>query len=97
MSETQKQIIDRAEAVLLHTYNRYQIVLDHGEGMYLYDVDGNKYLDFYAGIAVHALGHNYPGLNDAIKSQLDKLVHTSNYYYNVPAVETAEKLAKIAH
>ncbi len=97
MSETQKQIIDRAEAVLLHTYNRYQIVLDHGEGMYLYDVDGNKYLDFYAGIAVHALGHNYPGLNDAIKSQLDKLVHTSNYYYNVPAVETAEKLTKIAH
>ena len=97
MGETQKQLIERAESVLLHTYNRYQIVLDHGEGMYLYDMEGKKYLDFYAGIAVHALGHNYPGLNDAIKAQLDKLVHTSNYYYNRPAIEAAEKLTRISH
>ncbi|MCI5640162.1 MAG: aminotransferase class III-fold pyridoxal phosphate-dependent enzyme, partial [Lachnospiraceae bacterium] len=57
-----KQIMERAEAALLHTYNRYPIVLDHGDGMYLYDSDGKKYLDFYAGIAVYALGYHYPGL-----------------------------------
>lgn len=96
MSEHQNQIINRAESVLLHTYNRYQIVLDHGEGMYLYDTEGKRYLDFYAGIAVFALGHNYPGLNDVIKAQLDKLIHTSNYYYNEPAVAAAEKLTRAA-
>ena len=87
MSEDKKGLIDRAEQVLLHTYNRYQIVLDHGEGVYLYDSEGKKYLDFYAGIAVYALGYNYPGLNEAVKAQVDKLVHTSNYYYNKPAIE----------
>ena len=97
MSEDKKGLIDRAEQVLLHTYNRYQIVLDHGEGVYLYDSEGKKYLDFYAGIAVYALGYNYPGLNEAVKAQVDKLVHTSNYYYNKPAIEAAEKLTKAAH
>lgn len=97
MSEDKKGLIDRAEQVLLHTYNRYQIVLDHGEGVYLYDSEGKKYLDFYAGIAVYALGYNYSGLNEAVKAQVDKLVHTSNYYYNKPAIEAAEKLTKAAH
>ena len=89
-----KEIINEAESVLLHTYNRYQIVFDHGEGVYLYDTEGKKYLDFMAGISVHAFGHCHKELNDAMKSQIDKIIHTSNYYYNEPAVEAAKKLVK---
>ncbi len=91
-----KAYIDEAESVLLHTYNRYQIVLDKGDGVYLYDMDGKKYLDFVAGIAVFALGYNNKEYNDALKEQIDKLIHTSNYYYNVPAVEAAKKLKKVS-
>lgn len=88
------QLINEAEQVLMHTYNRYQVVLDHGEGVYLYDTDGRKYLDFGAGIAVFALGYNNKEYNDALTAQIDKLIHTSNYFYNEPAVFAAEKLAK---
>ncbi len=86
--------IDEAENALLHTYNRYQIVLDKGDGVYLYDIEGKRYLDFVSGIAVFALGYNNKEYNDALKNQIDKLIHTSNYYYNVPAVEAAKKLKK---
>jgi acetylornithine/N-succinyldiaminopimelate aminotransferase len=96
MSESMKQYIEEAEAALLHTYNRYQIVLDRGEGVYLYDIDGKKYLDFVAGIAVFALGYGNQEYNDALKGQVDKLLHTSNYYYNVPAIEAAMKLKKVS-
>ena len=89
-----KEYIAQAEQDLLHTYNRYQIVLDKGDGVYLYDMDGKKYLDFCAGIAVFALGYHNEAYNDALKAQIDKLIHTSNYYYNVPAVEAAKKLKK---
>ena len=92
MSEMMKKYIEEAEKALLHTYNRYQIVLDRGEGVYLYDIDGKKYLDFVSGIAVFALGYNNKSYNDALKAQIDKLLHTSNYYYNVPAVEAAKKI-----
>ncbi|RKM62533.1 aspartate aminotransferase family protein [Butyrivibrio sp. CB08] len=87
-----KEYIDEAEKALLHTYNRYQIVLDHGDGVYLYDIDGKKYLDFVSGIAVFALGYNNKSYNNALKEQIDKLLHTSNYYYNVPAIEAAKKI-----
>ena len=89
-----KGYIERAEEVILHTYNRFQIVLDKGNGVHLYDVDGKEYLDFAAGIAVFALGYNHPEYNQALKNQIDKLVHTSNLYYNVPMMEAAEKLTK---
>jgi acetylornithine/N-succinyldiaminopimelate aminotransferase len=85
--------IEEADNNLLHTYKRYQIILDKGEDVYLYDTEGKKYLDFAAGIAVFALGYNNKEYNDALKAQLDKLVHTSNYYYNVPAIDAAKKLA----
>lgn len=91
-----KEYIDEAEAALLHTYNRYQIVWDRGDGMYLYDIEGKKYLDFVAGIAVFALGYNNKAYNDALKAQIDKVIHTSNYYYNIPAIEAAKKLKKIS-
>ena len=93
---TMKEYIDEAERALLHTYNRFQIVLDHGDGVHLYDMDGKEYLDFCAGIAVFALGYNNQRYNDALKAQIDKLIHTSNYYYNVPAVEAARHLKKVS-
>lgn len=89
-----KQYIEEAESALLHTYNRYQIVLDRGEGVHLYDIEGKEYLDFCAGIAVFALGYQNKEYNDALKGQIDKLIHISNYYYNVPAIEAAKKLKK---
>ncbi len=91
-----KEYIDEAESALLHTYNRYQIVWEKGDGMYLYDIEGRKYLDFVAGIAVFALGYNNKAYNDALKAQIDKVIHTSNYYYNIPAIEAAKKLKKIS-
>ena len=91
-----KEYIDEAEAALLHTYNRYQVVLDKGDGVYLTDIEGKKYLDFCAGIAVFALGYNNREYNDALKGQIDKVIHTSNYYYNVPAEEAAVKLKKVS-
>ncbi|MBQ3795792.1 MAG: aspartate aminotransferase family protein [Butyrivibrio sp.] len=91
-----QKYIDEAEKVLLHTYNRYQIVLDKGEGVYLYDLDGKKYLDFVSGIAVFALGYHYKDYDDALKAQIDKLMHTSNYYYNVPAIEAAKKIKEVS-
>ena len=91
-----QEYIEDAEKALLHTYNRYQIVLDKGEGVYLYDLDGKKYLDFCAGIAVFALGYHNEKYNDALKVQIDMLIHTSNYYYNVPAIEAAKKLKKVS-
>ena len=91
-----KEYIAEAEKDLLHTYNRYQIVLDKGEGVHLYDTDGKKYLDFVAGIAVFALGYQNKAYNDALKAQIDKVIHTSNYYYNVPAIEAARKIKKVS-
>ena len=96
MSEQMKEYIEEAEKDLLHTYNRYQVVLDKGDGVYLYDIDGKKYLDFVSGIAVFALGYNNKEYNDALKAQIDKVIHTSNYYYNVPAIEAARKLKKVS-
>lgn len=87
-----KEYIDEAESVLLHTYNRYQVVLEKGDNVYLYDTEGKKYLDFCAGIAVFALGYQNKNYNDALKAQIDKVIHTSNYYYNVPAIEAAKAL-----
>lgn len=89
-----QEYINQAENDLLHAYNRYQIVFDHGDGLYLYDMEGKKYLDFFAGIAVFALGHHYKGYDEALKAQIDKLIHTSNYYYNEPAIMAAKKLKK---
>lgn len=90
-----KQWMEAADQVLMHTYGRYPVVLERGEGVYLYDLDGKKYLDFGAGIAVFALGYHHAEYNDALKEQIDKLLHTSNYFYNVPAVKACEKIAQM--
>ena len=86
--------IEEAEDAILHTYNRYQIVLDKGEGVHLYDINGKEYLDFAAGIAVQSLGYNNKEYTQALKDQIDKLTHISNLYYSVPMAEAAEKVKK---
>lgn len=91
-----QEYIEEAEKDLLHTYNRYQIVLERGDGVRLYDMAGKEYLDFVAGIAVFALGYNNKEYNDALKNQIDKIIHTSNYYYNRPAIQAAKKLKKVS-
>ena len=89
-----QEYIDTAEQELLHTYNRFSLVLDHGEGVYLYDTAKKAYLDFAAGIAVCALGYSNEAYKNALKDQVDKLLHTSNLYYNVPTIEAAKKALK---
>ena len=92
--ETQT-IIQTAESSLLHTYNRFPIVLDHGEDVYLYDTDQKKYLDFAAGIAVFALGDSNDAYKTAVKEQVDKRGHTSNLFYNEPAAKAAKKITQL--
>ena len=84
--------MEESEASILHTYNRFPVVFDHGEGVHLYDSEGKKYLDFAAGIAVNSLGYHYPGYDEALKEQIDKLTHISNLYYNEPMTEAGAKL-----
>lgn len=86
--------MNQAEEYILHTYNRFPVVFEKGEGVCLYDTEGKEYLDFAAGIAVNALGYHYPGYDEALKKQIDKLLHVSNLYYNVPIAEAGEKLVK---
>lgn len=88
------EYMETSEQYVLRTYNRFPIVLEKGEGVYLYDTDGKQYLDFAAGIAVFGLGYHYPGYDEALKGQIDQLIHTSNLFYNVPMGEAAEKLVK---
>ena len=93
---TPNEYMQATEDNLVHTYNRFPVTLDRGEGVYLYDTDGIKYLDFVSGIGVFALGYNNKEYNNALKSQVDKLLHTSNYYYNVPAINAAKKLKAVS-
>ncbi len=88
--------IKTAEEHLLHTYNRYPIVFDHADGVKLYDADGKEYLDFCAGIAVYALGYGNKRYEKALKDQIGKITHISNYYYSQPLADAAELLTKAA-
>lgn len=78
----------------MNTYSRFPICFERGEGMYLYDIDGKKYLDFVAGIAVNSLGHANPKLGETIAKQAMTLIHCSNLYYTVPQIKLAEKLVE---
>ncbi len=88
------EYIDQGEKYLMHTYSRFPVVIDRGKGVFLYDTDGKKYLDFGAGIGVSALGYGDERLSTAIKEQADNVIHTSNLYYNKPQITAAEKLTK---
>lgn len=89
-----QQMIEKAESAVLHTYNRFPVVFDRGEGVYLYDTDGKRYLDFASGIGVQALGYGNEEYKDALKNQIDKLTHISNLYYSEPMAEAAAKLVE---
>lgn len=95
MSEKQMNI-DKAESVLYKTYNRFPVIFDHGQGVHLYDSEGQEYLDFGAGIAVMGLGYNDPDYTKALKDQAEKLLHISNLFYNQPAIDAGEKLLKVS-
>ena len=90
-----EKYMEAGDKYLLHTYNRYPIVIERGDGAVLFDADGKEYLDFAAGIAVYALGYNNKAYNDALKAQIDMIIHTSNLYYNEPACMAAKKVAEI--
>ncbi|MBQ8624896.1 MAG: aspartate aminotransferase family protein [Agathobacter sp.] len=90
------QYMETAEKALLHTYNRFPVVFDHGKGVYLYDTDGKEYLDFAAGIAVNSLGYGDETYTTALKNQVDKLLHISNLYYSEPTANAAEKLLAVS-
>ena len=94
MGTTAEKYMELSEKYVLHTYNRFPVVLDHGKGLYLYDVEGKSYMDFASGIGVFALGYGNEEFNDALKAQIDKVIHTSNLYYNVPMGEAAKQLAQ---
>ena len=87
---------DEDAGAYLPVFSRYKIVLDHGEGPYAYDIDGNKYLDFLGGIAVNVLGHDYPPLVTAIAHQARKMIHCSNLYYTRAQADAAAKLVKLS-
>jgi len=83
-------IMKKAEEHVLHTYNRFPVVIERGDGAYITDADGKRYLDFCAGIAVYALGYHYPGFDEALKAQIDKIGHVSNLFYSEPLADAAE-------
>lgn len=92
----QETLVKKGQEVFLKNYKQLPIVIDKGEGRYVWDVDGKKYLDFVAGISTNALGYNYPPLVNAIKEQVEKFTHCSNLYYNEPSIEAADLLVKLS-
>lgn len=92
----QADLIKAGQEVFLKNYNQLPLVIDKGEGNYLFDADGNKYLDFVAGISTNALGYSYEPLKEAIKAQVDKFTHCSNLYYNEPSINAAKKLMALS-
>ncbi len=90
------EVMDIYDKYFLNTYGRQPIVIDHAHGIKVYDIEGNEYLDFFAGIAVNNVGQTNHKIVSAIQNQAEKLIHCSNIYYNVPAGELAEKLANIS-
>ena len=90
-----QELIKIEDDYFINTFTRQPVVLDHGEGVKVTDIDGNEYLDMFAGIAVNALGHNHPKLVKAIQEQAEKLIHISSIYYNEPALIYAKKLIEM--
>jgi len=91
-----KEIMDLYDNYVMHTYGRVPLVLDKGHGAIVYDIEGNEYLDFFAGIAVNNVGQTDDRVVNAIKEQAEKMIHCSNIYYNEPAGILAKRLAEIS-
>ncbi len=95
MSSSQEELVSLGRDYLYPNYRQPPLVLARGKGAVLWDVSGKRYLDFYAGIAVSALGHGHPRLTRAIAEQAERLIHVSNYFFNEPNVKLAERLCRI--
>jgi predicted acetylornithine/succinylornithine family transaminase len=93
---TTEEIIARESHFLLPTYNRYSVVLERGKGVFLFDLEGNRYLDFVAGLGVNALGHAHPRVVKAIREQSARAIHFSNLYYHEFQGLLAEKLCQLS-
>ena len=91
-----QQVVEWDKKYFMPVFSRYQLVLSHGEGPYVYDTDGKRYIDFLAGIAVNVLGHGHPGLVKAVCEQAARLIHCSNLYYTEPQVQLIKKLAELS-
>src|ERR1700690_1666608 len=91
-----EEVIQREKQFLLQTYSRYPLVIARGKGVFLFDLDGKKYLDFVAGLGVNALGHAHPRIVKAIREQAAKLLHVSNLYYHEYQGPLAEKLCGLS-
>lgn len=87
---------EREKHYLFQVYKRLPIVVERADGCYIYDINGNKYLDFLSGIAVNALGHSHPEIIEAAEAQIRKYMHISNYFYQEPQIKLAEKLSQIS-
>lgn len=96
MKETDEEIYAKDARAYLPVFARYQIVLDHGDGVYVYDTQGKKYIDYLGGIAVNVLGHNFPKLAKAIADQAAKMIHCSNLYYTQVQADAASKLVALS-
>ena len=94
--KTFEQIVELEKRYLLGTYNRYPIVLTRGKGVFLYDLEDRRYLDFVSGLGVNALGHAHPRVVKTIREQAGRLIHVSNLYYHEYQGELAEKLCTLA-
>lgn len=94
--KTKESWIVEGEETFYKTYNRFPVVFERGQGLYLYDTEGEEYLDFYAGIAVNALGYGDPEYTEHIRAQAEKLLHVSNYFYNTPSIEAGKKLTAVS-
>src|SRR5215475_966417 len=91
-----EQIIDLERRYLLQTYNRYPVAFERGKGVFLFDFEGKKYLDFVAGLGVNALGHAHPRIVKTIREQAARAIHLSNLYYNEYQGRLAEKLCSLS-
>jgi len=91
-----EEIAERERRYLLATYNRYPLAIARGKGVFLYDVEGRRYLDFVAGLGVNALGHAHPRIVKVIREQAAKVIHLSNLYYNEYQGPLAEKLCRLS-
>src|SRR5215467_13571775 len=91
-----QELVDRERQYLLQTYNRYPVAFERGKGVFLYDFEGKKYLDFVSGLGVNALGHAHPRIVKTIREQAAKVIHLSNLYYNEFQGQLAERLCQLS-
>ena len=94
--KTNAEVIENGDKYLYGNHVRMPLSIERGEGAYVFDKDGNKYLDFIGGIAVNGLGHCHPAIVKCLEERAHTILHCSNYFYNEPAVQTAKLIVETA-